>query len=205
MSTVRTWRRNRLRREPAPGPQSPEPEPAQRLRATDVPGRSRRQSYAEHMQEIWAEDAKHDPEMLADIEKMRREHGISEGDATDALISQIRQERVERGQPEVGANWFAHLMLTDPRVSRGIIRRLTGKNPPRERRRSETPRAPIPSRVRKAVFERDAYRCQLCGDWHDLHIDHVQPVARGGGNAIDNLQTLCGPCNLRKGATWAST
>jgi len=32
------------------------------------------------------------------------------------------------------------------------------------------------------------------------HIDHVIPLARGGGNGPDNLQLLCPFCNLSKGA-----
>ena len=29
--------------------------------------------------------------------------------------------------------------------------------------------------------------------------DHVQAIARGGSNAIENLVLSCFPCNLRKG------
>lgn len=32
------------------------------------------------------------------------------------------------------------------------------------------------------------------------HIDHVIPLARGGADSEENLQLLCRPCNLRKGA-----
>lgn len=32
------------------------------------------------------------------------------------------------------------------------------------------------------------------------HIDHIQPLASGGGNDRANLQLLCPPCNLSKGA-----
>lgn len=59
---------------------------------------------------------------------------------------------------------------------------------------------PIPGYIRKAVFERDAYRCKKCGDYHDLHADHIFPESRGGEATLDNLQTLCRPCNVRKGA-----
>lgn len=35
-----------------------------------------------------------------------------------------------------------------------------------------------------------------------LHVDHVIPRARGGAvDHIDNLQTLCEPCNLSKGCS----
>lgn len=62
-------------------------------------------------------------------------------------------------------------------------------------------RRPLPAAVRVAVFERDAYRCRRCGGWTDLTADHVIPVAAGGTDDLDNLQTLCRPCNSRKGST----
>lgn len=34
----------------------------------------------------------------------------------------------------------------------------------------------------------------------DFHVDHVQPLARGGAHRIDNLCIACPPCNLRKNA-----
>ncbi|HEV7345488.1 MAG TPA: HNH endonuclease [Devosia sp.] len=70
----------------------------------------------------------------------------------------------------------------------------------RPRGRQSTPKAAISPALRKLVLERDAYRCQQCGDHHDLHIDHVFPESKGGATTAENLQVLCGPCNLRKGA-----
>jgi len=32
------------------------------------------------------------------------------------------------------------------------------------------------------------------------HVDHIVPLSRGGGNGIENIQCLCPPCNLSKGA-----
>lgn len=49
------------------------------------------------------------------------------------------------------------------------------------------------------VFKRDGYRCRNCGDTEDLQVDHVIPLARGGGNEPGNLQTLCKRCNNAKG------
>ena len=53
---------------------------------------------------------------------------------------------------------------------------------------------------RRAVFERDAYRCVQCGSYRSLEVDHIYPVSRGGTADIENLQTLCRDCNAAKGA-----
>ena len=62
------------------------------------------------------------------------------------------------------------------------------------------PKKKIPAVLRTAVFERDAYRCVFCGSWHDLTLDHIIPMAKGGGDVAENLQTLCRRCNCGKGA-----
>lgn len=56
--------------------------------------------------------------------------------------------------------------------------------------------------LRWQVFQRDAWKCVACGRHsHDgvlLHVDHVLPRSLGGKDALDNLQTLCGECNIGK-------
>lgn len=66
---------------------------------------------------------------------------------------------------------------------------------------SDTPRKkqPIPAELRWAVWERDDFTCQDCGTRRRLSIDHVHPESLGGTLDPDNLQTLCVPCNSRKG------
>lgn len=58
----------------------------------------------------------------------------------------------------------------------------------------------ISASVRRAVQERDRYRCVKCGSHEALRIDHIHPWSRGGSNDVSNLQTLCHPCNQAKGA-----
>jgi hypothetical protein len=56
----------------------------------------------------------------------------------------------------------------------------------------------IPEEVRAFAWQRDAWQCTSCGADDDLQFDHVIPVAKGGGNAPDNVQVLCGDCNRGK-------
>jgi 5-methylcytosine-specific restriction endonuclease McrA len=61
-------------------------------------------------------------------------------------------------------------------------------------------RAHIPLKVRLAIYERDGWVCRLCGASEPLSLDHIWPWSLGGSDEPENLQTLCLPCNVRKGA-----
>lgn len=61
-------------------------------------------------------------------------------------------------------------------------------------------KATIPAALRWEVWERDDFRCRRCGARRFLEVDHVHPEALGGATTLDNLQTLCHPCNADKGA-----
>ncbi len=64
-------------------------------------------------------------------------------------------------------------------------------------------RKALSKKIRFDVFKRDGFRCQYCGDRPDdakLQVDHIAPVAEGGGDEPDNLVTSCQPCNSGKGA-----
>lgn len=60
-------------------------------------------------------------------------------------------------------------------------------------------RRPISWAKRQWIKERDTYRCRQCGTHENLTVDHIVPVAEGGTNDPENLQTLCQSCNSRKG------
>jgi hypothetical protein len=55
-------------------------------------------------------------------------------------------------------------------------------------------------KLRLAVHRRDGFACLKCGCADELTVDHVDPVCNGGTDDLENLQTLCLPCNLRKGS-----
>lgn len=61
-------------------------------------------------------------------------------------------------------------------------------------------RKAISPSVQLKVYRADGFKCVHCGTSADLSVDHIYPVSRGGTNAAENLQTLCRPCNSRKGA-----
>ncbi len=66
------------------------------------------------------------------------------------------------------------------------------------RRRSNGNGRSVPAEVRRAVWERDSGRCTFVSDKgrrcerrHQLELDHVTPIARGGRSTVDNLRLRC--------------
>lgn len=69
-----------------------------------------------------------------------------------------------------------------------------------------------PTIRRVDIFERDQWKCQLCGrttprrllkDYRSLQaptLDHIVPLSIGGSHTVENLQCACRSCNSRKGA-----
>lgn len=60
----------------------------------------------------------------------------------------------------------------------------------------------ITKTIRFQILNRDGNKCVVCGrdtvDEVKLHVDHIHPVAEGGTDNLDNLQTLCNDCNSGK-------
>src|SRR6266581_1613047 len=51
--------------------------------------------------------------------------------------------------------------------------------------------------TRRAVFARDGWVCQYCGQAAE-NVDHVIPRSRGGAHSWDNVVAACRRCNSRK-------
>ena len=56
----------------------------------------------------------------------------------------------------------------------------------------------MPAHVKRAVWKRDGGRCQwplhgggVCGSTHQVELDHVVPLGRGGRTTIENTRCLC--------------
>lgn len=52
------------------------------------------------------------------------------------------------------------------------------------------------------VRQRDNETCYLCGRWvsvHDVSLDHVVPLSKGGSHTYDNVRLAHKDCNSKKG------
>ncbi len=58
----------------------------------------------------------------------------------------------------------------------------------------------VSAELREFIFTRDGHCCLRCGSRENLSIDHITPLACGGDNSEENLQTLCKRCNSSKGS-----
>jgi 5-methylcytosine-specific restriction endonuclease McrA len=101
------------------------------------------------------------------------------------LILKQRAEILEHSERFLHAE-----SLTLPRPV--VIRLITYVRIPRDAHRRKI--------TRRAVFARDRWTCQYCGQERgNLTVDHVIPRSKGGESSWDNIVTCCAPCNRRKG------
>ena len=53
--------------------------------------------------------------------------------------------------------------------------------------------------VRKVTaFDRDGWKCVVCGATNNLEMDHAVALMNGGSNDITNLFALCHACHVEK-------
>jgi len=115
---------------------------------------------------------------------------------SDAAYRQLMRDICEWSRTGVTANPLVQELLTQKLVRRAPRHWLPdGLLPPARRHRRK-----IPAAVRRDVHERDGFAYLHCGALDGLTLDHIVPWSIGGSDAADNLQTLCQPCNSKKGA-----
>ncbi len=129
------------------------------------------------------------------------EHDLNERGYSFPLQELIRHEL------ESAAGWVTHLREKcwwandreyELRLMYNMALRLTHHE---QAVKVTAPQRNISTRVRALVMERDNFRCRRCGATakeRRLAVDHIVPVAKGGGCDLDNLQCLCDLCNLGK-------
>ena len=118
-------------------------------------------------------------------------------------ISQAFHDKLKHAQDllahAVPSGDYAELLerALDELIAKQEKLKFAATDRPRVARRSSNPRH-IPSRVKRAVWERDQGRCTYKGpDGHRcearkfLEYDHEKPLARGGQTSVANLRLRC--------------
>lgn len=82
------------------------------------------------------------------------------------------------------------------------ILRVSEPVPFRNRKRRQELTSPRWAALRRAVLERDGYRCVRCGKAGRLEVDHIVPTWRDHSERniwrMEGLQALCRPCHFAK-------
>ena len=123
-------------------------------------------------------------EVMARLERVRSlaSHRLRGNASMEDVIDLLAAEFIERHDPK------ARLERREAKNPGTRVQTPVKHTRPRQ----------IPTRVRDQVFVRDKQQCtyvspsgKRCASTHVLQIDHIDPVARGGANTIDNLRVLC--------------
>ncbi len=51
--------------------------------------------------------------------------------------------------------------------------------------------------LRRAILQRDGWRCQFCGAMTNLEVHHLQFRSHSGEDTEENLITICQDCHSR--------
>jgi hypothetical protein len=134
-------------------------------------------------------------EFLAVVEKVRSlaSHRLPPNATFEQVFALVMDDFVKREDPAV---------RHEGREARTAGSRPATKPVSSNSHDDAGPARHILRRVRDQVFARDRGRCtyagidgRRCGSTHLLQIDHIRPVARGGGNEAGNLRLLCAQHN----------
>lgn len=140
-------------------------------------------------------------------------HASQMADVWSRRVATMRQMRaagewtVLRGEKNpawTGGYQAAKLRRIESGKAAEQLRRYRQKNPEKVRefasRRKSRKHGRLPRGTVAGLFSAQKGRCAICRTSirGAYHLDHIMPLARGGGHVKSNLQLLCPPCNLRK-------
>jgi len=143
-------------------------------------------------------DLEHELAVAAAIEHERRAW-TDVNDLIDATLDRAAEARLERIGDGCGGGLIE--AFTEAVAARFGTAPEPVHAPELDIRRDSrrTRRKGLPPLVTARVFARDGLACVFCGAERELTVDHRIAIVNGG-DALENLQTLCRPCNSAKGA-----
>lgn len=163
----------------------------------------------EHRRQQNMDRWKNDPEYRARMRSWQRERYQRDPGVRDKASKAAREWYAD---PENRARQLARQATPEWRERRNARRRERYASDPEYRDRVEARKR---ERVRRlggrgyrrelpSILMRQLWLCALCGEpinkiTPSVHVDHIVPVSKGGGNEVENLQAAHGSCNISKG------
>jgi 5-methylcytosine-specific restriction endonuclease McrA len=123
--------------------------------------------------------------------------------ALQLTMSKETHDKLRRAQELLGHASGDIAQVLDRALDALIVqleKRRCGRTDAPRTRSSRPPRSPryVPTEVRRAVWARDEGQCpfvgengQRCPERTGLELDHIDPIARGGGSTTTNLRMRC--------------
>lgn len=140
-------------------------------------------------------ERRYSPEaLIANLENIWKQLGYPSGKRQIATFGErVSESPYKRYWGSVRAACETLVAFHEGKISRERL--LAGNT-------EEYARTTIPLKDRWAVLKHDNYRKSGASPSSDhqveLEVDHIIPIARGGGNTLENLHTLCRSCNQGK-------
>lgn len=128
------------------------------------------------------------PALHFDLDELASTFGVSRK-AIQRVLKDLRRGGF------LSSSTFVEMFLTQQSY---LLERLKD-SPPVDDGPLRRSKVTIPPELRWQIWERDDFRCRICGVRSNLSVDHIHPESLGGTLDPDNLQTLCKSCNSRKG------